>query len=345
MTILDDYRTKLAGLPAESFIGSILWFSITGMVERPDGRRTVVPVRVSHDQLEVWFDDLNLDKSFLPAKIKKVDAFRTATTAAKAEYKLEADGQFAELMIREVVSDADHVVRHVMREVRDTRGQTLSYDHMATLKFYRGGRTATGKRHSGDHWKYTVLHGLNKIDREQTDQLIADLDVRYTDLCANLQSSAIRGMIRNYLTSLNAIVVKPSGGVYFVHTSRQPTVDALQALVTRISQGCSFFQCPLVDNIDSRTMLTEAFQSEVEDDCRLLLKEIAEINERSRTKGGKVNVKKYAELNTRYQSVVSRSEEYTRVLGLAQGRAASALELALESVMDIASRLDVKGFQ
>jgi hypothetical protein len=342
MIVLDDYRTKLAGLPAESFIGSILWFSITGMVERPDGRRTVVPVRVSHSQLEVWFDDLSLDTSFLPPKIKKVDAFRTASSAAKAEYPLGND-QYAELMVREVVSDAEHVVRHVMREVRDTRGQTLSYDHMATLKFFRGGRTSTDKRHSGDHWKYNVLHGLAKVDLEQTEQLIADLNTRYTDLCANLQSSAIRGMIRNYLSSLNAIIVKPSGGVYFVHNSRQPTVDALQTLITRIGQGCTFYQFPLIDTPDSRLMLTDAFQSEVEDDCRLLLKDIAEINERSKSTGGKVNVKKYADLNARYQEVVSRSEEYTRVLGLAQGRAASALELALDSVMEIAFRLDVKG--
>jgi hypothetical protein len=243
-------------------------------------------------------------------------------------------------MVREVVTNAEYVLRHVMREVRDTRGQTLSYDHVATLKFFRGGRDATGKRHTGDHWKHTILTSLQGEDLLQVEKLIVDLEARYTDLCANLQASAVRGMVRAYLTHLNAIGVKPSGGVYFVHSSRQPTVDALQALITRISQGCTFYQFPLIDTADSRVMLTDALQSEVENDCRLLLKEIAEVNERA--KGGNINVKKYADLNARYQEVVSRSEEYTRVLGLAQGRAASSLELALDAIMSVAMRLDVK---
>jgi hypothetical protein len=98
-----------------------------------------------------------------------------------------------------------------------------------------------------------------------------------------------------------------------------------------------------VNTHDSRQMLTEAFQSEVENACRELLAEIAALNEKARANGDRINVKKYAEMNGRYQEVLSRSEEYTRVLGLSQGRAGAALELAMDSVMDLATRLDIGG--
>ena len=43
MTVLDDYQARLAGMDPDKFIGSILWFSISGQVEREDGRRVQVP--------------------------------------------------------------------------------------------------------------------------------------------------------------------------------------------------------------------------------------------------------------------------------------------------------------
>jgi hypothetical protein len=341
-----EYRQSTAQIIAEHpdmFIGALVWFSIAGTVTYVNNKRTTIPVSVSYQTLKQHFDALNLDASFLPPPIRKVDAFRAASTAAKDNYPLPTEGQHAELLVREVTFDPDQVIRHVMREVRDTRGQKLSYDHVATLKFFRGGRTADGRRNSGDHYRTQILHGLAPLDREHVQNLVATFEANYITLSESLQSQALRAVIRSYVSYLNAIIVKPTGGVYFVHHSRQPTLDALQELARRIGQGCSFEQFPLVNTHDSRQMLTEAFQSEVENACRELLAEIAALNEKARANGDRINVKKYAEMNDRYQEVLSRSEEYTRVLGLSQGRAGAALELAMDSVMDLATRLDIGG--
>ena len=110
------------------FIGALVWFSIAGTVTYVNNKRTTIPVSVSYETLKQHFDALNLDASFLPPPIRKVDAFRAASTAAKDNYPLPTDGQYAELLVREVTFDFDQVIRHVMREVRDTRGEKLSYD-------------------------------------------------------------------------------------------------------------------------------------------------------------------------------------------------------------------------
>lgn len=342
VTNLSQYKDRLAGLPSDRFVGSVLWFSITGTVQYDNHKRVNIPVRITHDQLEKWFDELDLDPDYLPPRIKAVDAFRRSTTESQREYPVDPKtGVMATLMVREVTYDNEQVVRHVVKEVRDPRGQKLDYQpHMATLKFVRGGRTAKGKRPGGEAFKHAILQGVTGQDRKQVEDLIENAVERYKDLSTNLHADAIRAVIRNYLTSLNAISVKPSGGVYFVHMSRQKTVDALQELVQRIGQGCSFHQLPLLDTVDQREMLTEAFQTEVEDEVRGLLKDVAGLNDKIGGTG-KIPQSKYTELNLRYQSIVERSEEYTRVLGLAQGRAGSALELALDGIMDMTGRLDL----
>lgn len=341
---LQQYKERLNGIPEDRFLGSVLWFSISGTVNRDSGRRIQVPVRVTRDQLDAWFHELHLDHAFLPPRILKIDAFRKASSDARRLYDLP-NGLKAELFVDEVDSNADFVLRHIMRKVRDPLQPQdeakLTTEYMATLKFFRGGRTETHRRASGDHYKSRPRPGLAKIDLEHVSSMLAEIDDRYTDLSANLNEDKIRSVIRNYLVHLNAIGVKPSGAVYFVHTSRQDTLDALEALVHRIGQGCTFDQFPLLDGVKSRVMLTEAFQNEVEDDVRLLLGKIAEVNDKA--KGGKVSPKDYAQLNAKYQEVQSRAEEYTQVLGLAQGRAASKLELALDHVMELATRLDFKG--
>jgi hypothetical protein len=244
-----------------------------------------------------------------------------------------------------------------MRDVTDHKGQVQVSAHVGTLKFWRGGRVAQGRRTGGESLKTSVLTTITEIgydgkatgrtwslvgvDREQVTAFIEEIDRRYTDASANLDSNAIRAVVRNYVTSLNAIPCSASGGLYFVHMTKQKALDALQEFVRRIGQGCQFVQVPLLDTAESRDMLTEAFQSEVEEQCYALLDEIREFNETVKAKGVKVTPRRYASLKARYDEIMSRSMEYTEALGLAQGRSAAALELALDSVVDIAERMEV----
>lgn len=354
--VLNDYRSRLADLPEDRFIGTIMWYSISQFLDNKDGTKTTVPVRVTRDQLEVWFEELDLNLAYLPPVIKKVDAFRKASTAAETSYPLATEGMTAKLRVEEIDYNNEFVLRHILRDVHDKRSKTSTTAHVATLKFMRGGRTSQGTRKSGQTYKHTINHTLVELgldnkptgriypleasDRFEVEKLIAAFDARYTDLSANLHSDAIRAVVRSYLSDLNAIGVKPSGGVYFVHISRQKTVDALQRLVQKVGQGCTFHQLPLLNTLDQREMLTEAYQTEVQDKVTLLLKTVTQMNGASKAKGGKIAPADYTKVMDAYRDIASRSEEYTRVLGLAQGRAGSALDLALDAVIDMSGRLD-----
>jgi hypothetical protein len=334
VSTLGDYVDLVKKSGAE-VLGSILWFSITGEIDRSDGKRTI-PVRISHDQLAKLFGEIGLDEDFIPAPPRKVHAFRTACSETRRVYKLPVEGESVELLIREVTHDAEKRIHHIMREHKDSRGERLSYTHAATLKFYRGGRTA-GKNLNSESYTATILRGLDPLDEKQIEAMIHEFDAKYTDLSANLHSQVIRSMLRRYLESLNAIKVRPSGGIYFIHSSKQDTVDALSELVSRLGVGCTFFQTPLPDIPASREMLTDAFQDEVEDDVRDLLGEIADYNEK--LKGKPPSEVKYGEFRTRYEQIMERASEYSEVLGLQQERAGVALEMALDQVTSIGTAM------
>lgn len=332
---LNDYVARIEKSGAK-VLGRIIWFSIAGSVEHVDGGRFVQPVKATHAQLTEWFDELGLDSEYLPTPPRRVHAFRSACGDVRRVYDLPADGQTAELMVREVDFNPEFRLHHVMREVKDRRGQRLTYTHVATLKFLR---SAKGRGDEKSTFRATVLQGLDDLDTAEVTSLVGDFESRYKDLCENLHSQILRAMLRRYLVSLNAIAVRPAGGIYFVHSSKQETVDALATLVKRIGTNCRFDQIPLPDTDEQREMLTEAFQDEVEDDVRLLLEEIVKYNEKAGKKKG-VSPTKYAEFRNRLDEIMERSEEYSKVLGLAQERAAVALELALDTVVEMTTRLE-----
>lgn len=330
---LNDYKDRLADVDPSKFVGSILWFSISGEVDRKDnGKKQLTPVRVTREWMADQFTKLQLDPKFLPDKLNPINAFKAASTNARREYPLEDEGQSARLMVREVTTDEDRIVRHVIREVCDSQGEMLSYSHIGTLTYWRKRKSSTNV--GSNHLDMTALNAADSLDRTHLKDLFDQINADYLDACVNLQSQAIRAILRNYLGSLNAIAVKPQGGVYFVHTTRQDAIDSLQTLVARIGQGCKFHQLPLLDTVEQREMLTDAFQDEVEHDVEVLLERVAIAN-----KAGGVRPSTYALLNVELQNITARAHEYAQLLGLAQGRAGAALEIAFDSVAGLGTKL------
>jgi hypothetical protein len=330
---LNDYKDRLSGIDPSKFVGQLLWFSISGEVDRKEnGKKQLTPVRVTRQWMADQFKKLQLDPKFLPDKLNPINAFKAVSTNARREYPLVEAGMTARLMVREVTTDGERIVRHVIREVCDSKGEMLSYDHIGTLVLWRKRKSATNT--SSNHLDMIALNAADSLDREHLKALFDQIHTDYLDACVNLQSQAIRAILRNYLGSLNAIAVKPQGGVYFVHTTRQDAIDSLQTLVGRIGQGCKFHQLPLLDTIEQREMLTDAYQDEVEHDVQVLLERIAIAN-----KAGGVRVSTYTLLNVELQNITNRAHEWAQLLGLAQGRAGAALELAFDSVAGLGTKL------
>lgn len=320
---LTDYTDQLAGLDPSSFIGVSLYFEFN----QP---------RVTRADLEAHFLDLDLNDDFIPPPLNPTDAYKRAT-GADARYKIENEqGQRTEYFVRDVDHDDDRIIRHIVREVRDSKGKRLEYDEVGEAIFYRASRTP-----GGGHSILFKVHesDLSTWEQERVREFIDRMNNAFHFFTQFYYTQAIRDMIRKYIESLNAVPMRRGGAIYFVHVSRWDTIIKLVELVNdRIGYGCRLHMMPLIDTGYQRSMLSEAFQDEVEKQSDKLLGQIASLNEKYG--GKKVPANKYAKIQAEWQDLTDRSEEYSRIFNRRQERSATALEMALDAVMEMATRID-----
>ncbi len=296
-----------------SQIGAICWFTITG-------------AQVSPAQLEQWFGDLGISKDHLPPAIQPVNAFRKATGPdVKFEYDAPwlGDGKKMKILLRDVSHNKETIERQITREEVDANGKKLSYDKVGQVVFYKAGHQV----------KITLLPDqLHPDEAKKLSEFTASIEAEHTLLCNYFTSDPVRAMVRNYTLSLNAITVKQS--VYFAHQDRLAEVEKMEQLIARIPGNSVYHSLPLIDDLKQRSMLTDAFETQVEAEIQDLLEQIKEINTRT-----EVKPREYERVLTAYTSAMARSEEHTNKLGLSQERAAVALEMAMDAVMDLGNRV------
>jgi len=333
MTVLSytDYQSKLAGLPEENFIGHLCYYTVnSGGVTSDDMRRLLV----AH----------NIPERYMPSEIRAEDAFRKATNlrfeyTQRTEYPTPWLGaeRVARIMIRDVNFDKDMIEKHIVRENVNTDGKTLSYDKIGEAIFYKPIKNGTKVAAGTEKVRFNLLPQM--LHPDEVDAVSAIIDhvrERYANFSTYLDGNALRKVVRDFITDLNAVSVKTSGGIYFVHKDRHASVEAVAALVGDFANGSKFHTLPLIDTGEQREMLSEAFQSQVESEVSDLLQEIAAVNERY---GSEVPPAKHAALVAKYDELMTRSAEYTQILESTQGRAALALEMAMTATWDMATRV------
>ena len=80
---------------------------------------------------------------------------------------------------------------------------------------------------------HDAIGALPPGEQERVQEMLAGLKAAYQRHCTYLTSDRLRGVLRTYIEDLNAIRVRPTGGVYFVHRRHAGTLAALRELVRR----------------------------------------------------------------------------------------------------------------
>lgn len=313
---LKAYMDESGDLPADVLLGNIVLFTIN------DGE-------YSHPQVVQWFDELGLNPKHLPEPNKAVDAYKKATSEADDfEYTLP-DGNTAHVLVRDVVSNKEMIVRHLVREVRDARKQRLAYAKIGEAVFYRpavrGGKTQPGtERFRLNIETDALLPGERDAMQEP---LVARITQRYERYVNFMDGMKVRAMVRDYVRDLNSVTLK--AGVYFVHVSRKDELERLRTLVDRLAHGCFMHLVPLVDLAEQREKVIAAFQTEAVDSLEKVIQAIQHVRSTRNT----ITPEAYAKLKQQYDDVVVRAQEHQRTLGLNVNQTAGAAELALDALV------------
>lgn len=311
-----DYLASAGDLPEDAFVGVLAWFTITKRA------------RVTPAEIEQRFATLDLDTRYLPSPLTAASAFRKATgpEATVRTYRLP-DGNEARILFRSLPSDRETMTRVIVRERVDAAGKRLDHVEAGRIVFYKAGRGSSERVRFTVHGETDTGGPLQTGERPLVTALCDEINHEYETYKTYLYDQPLRQMVREYVVGLNAVSVRPSGGLYFLHRSRWDEVRRLTTLVEGLHEGCTFVTAPLMDLPEMREMLIDAFQDEIVDEVTKLVGEVTDLQ--AAAKAGKTvtpeMVSKYGET---VRGIASRAEEHTRVLEVSQDRTAGALESA-----------------
>lgn len=322
---LNAYIQANASLPPEVTLGHIAWYEVS------DGSYAAA-------QLEAGFIKHNLNVGFLPGAINPADAYEKASRAAEGlRYRVslptgeEAD---AVILVREVSRSGSRIERHLIREVKDSNNKVLTYDRVGELVFYRPSVGSNGAvDHSTAMVRSSLAGNLTPEERALLDTLKQKFDSDFDRFRNYHDGQKLRGVLRNYLLSLNAVLMKSS--VYFVHKTRADELRRLQAFIREVD-GLSMTLWQLPDIPEHRLEVVEAFQREAEKALDSFVIKVQKIRD---TRKGGATFASFVNLKQEYDLVVAQAGEYSRTLEISQDRTAAAAEIALEVLVALRTEI------
>ncbi|MEU8310320.1 DUF6744 family protein [Actinomadura sp. NPDC048955] len=287
--------------------------------------------RITPDVLASWFAELELDTDFLPGPIRACDAFEKVTGRDGVRLTYELDNHSASagsrrsatLMIRHVRRDDSGLVRHLVREVRDEARTQLDYDtHLAECLFRRAPSPhspsgAGTLRIEPDHNRIATLPFR---EQDQVYTMLEKIDEVYRARCRYLTGDRLRTLVRSYVEHLDAVKVRDTGGVYFVHHGHADTLARLRQLVARMGSGSTLNRVPIPAQDEMREMIAEAFTRQAKDNLDRLARDIAKARESG------ASPKAIETLYRRFRSVQASAAQHSELLATTLTDTNTALE-------------------
>lgn len=310
---LRAYIDEANDLPADVLLGRIVLFTIS---ETP----------ISYTSVVQMFEELGLDKDYLPMPNKAVDAYKKATSETKVTYPMTRD-RTGILMCRDVTSTPDYIQRQITREVRDSKKRDLGYKPAITVTFHRP--TKPGDQQTARLVVQYHDQALEKSELPIVHQAGREIEKRYTDFYAFLDSQKIRAVVRGYLRKLNAIEVK--GGCYFVLATRDEELQRLAQFVNRLGSDCMMHMIPVPELEGQRAYFARVFEREAAERLQNLTKEARSLTENRKT----ITDAAYLKLKKEYDQVLANAEEHMLTLQISQDLTAASAEVALGALVDL----------
>jgi len=216
----------------DNILGNLVWFSVSDM-------------EILRDDLVKLATNVGLPEKYVPAPIRNSDAFRRATSEIGGVLKLDSGSTV--LMVREVLSDEDKIIRHLIKESRDQRNVQLNYEKIGEITFER-------------QWGTMSTTALT----DEAKPALHKAKVQYNKYRDYFVGDHLRKMIKTVLGECQAVGVRPAGAIYFTPAAYEPTIKALNTLVKMLpGNSVEMHYLPVVNADEQKTMLEEKLRGHV----------------------------------------------------------------------------------
>lgn len=318
-----------------SLLGHLVWFSVSEM-------------EVKRDDLLGAIEDSGLGERFAPGEISPRDAFRRATSSlgrsrvpvtASATTRLFGDEKrHANLLVRDVRTNGETLIRQLVREVVDSEGATLA--HEAVVQF--------DLSPSEEMRTFARLRPLLTAEEE----IVAEAAEAFEKAKEHYDSGAVRRTVGRALSECSPVALRASGGVYFIPRSHEPEVRAVERFIGELKDrvqggddgapngttGTLFMAVELADREDYRDVIAASLEEQVGREANALVREMADILKRQRS----ITKRRQEDLFERVRRLGGAVREYEGLLEREISDARANLELAKSEAVSLLSKVEVK---
>lgn len=280
LSVFNDHRDHVATLDKHSILGSLAFWSVSS-------------TRISHSTVKDILEKVGLGH-VIPKPPADADVFRRAfTNGSRRKYATDQPDVTENLLVRQVTSTSERIVKRIVAELVDAQGETLAYKEVITVRFN--------------------VNSPECIEIEELDyhanalKLATELQTEYLAERGCLNGEGVRNIIRRTFTACRATPIRD--GVVFVMEDHAIQLAALEDLATHIP-GCIVHALPLLDDRKQRDLLKRAFQSEAADELDHIVSEIDLLLET----GGSVSQKKHSLFEQRVAEVKAKATDYSKLL-------------------------------
>lgn len=329
---LDNYTSAIEALPEKAFLGSLVFFSISSAdVHLTNARQELI--------------DAGLPIDGLRKNLRPIDAYSKATKlfAHKLDMRAESSGGIRrEFLVRALGEDEEEVIREVVLEravINPTTGQQrqLYYEPVARLYLVRGVKKQgvyTGHSVYAEQKMGIVRDQMSDAERLHLDTMLGRFPDRFDHLLNYMDSHAVRTYVRTVIEKLDGVLVKESGGLYFIAQEHVEKLNALQAWVRQI--GSEFHSLPLLNLADQRQMIVEALEEETVTEVARMMRDIKDIlADPERV----IEQRTFDAYGLRGAELAARVDEYASMLGARATDAETQIKIFTGQLMALTGRI------
>lgn len=218
----------------ENYIGHLFWFSIGQQMNNvADLKQKLI--------------NAGLSESWMPNRIRAVDAFRRATREIQTKKPTANPKIFENYLVREVYSDQEMIQRNIVVETVDQNDKKLGYQTQS---------------------------GVIRLDKKNATISFETSSVEIKELCREAEqkfylyrdhysAQHMRVMVTRILNSLAPTAMREKGVIYFVPDKMTAGLTNLVTFIGMLdnSEG---FKIPVVDSNDNRFMVSKKLKDHME---------------------------------------------------------------------------------
>lgn len=306
--LLTKQAQRLSVLPPELMLGSLVWFEC---------REAPIPFASAQAAAQAV--------GFAIAGIKPpsdVNVFRRVASSQERRkvpvttpWGTTVPDRYANYLVRDLPTNKNVLFRQVVREIVDTEDRRLEYGPVVEVRFDKNG---------------SILTWAQLGARDDTAESVAEgIQAAFESWRGCLDASAVRGWLRDHILSHGGTPVR--AGVYFVQSSRHPTIESAYDFAAHIP-SVTVHALPLVDDERQREMVQQAFLTEVDG-------QLAQVAQRVKSLPEEIALTTYTDLMMQVRSLSEKGNEFSTLLADKAEGTALAIQAMQRHVLSLQNRL------